>query len=105
MTPDQLDPLEKKRRRRDALNAQIRQELARREKRQGREDTRIKVLIGAVVKYQAERDPELMGWLRERFFTFYPEPEKHADKHELFNRLVKPVENKPAPAADATPQA
>jgi hypothetical protein len=102
MTPDELKKLREKR---DALNARIRQAEARETKKRRDEDTSVKVWIGAAVKWQSEREPECMAWLRKLFFDFYPGPEKHANKHEIFSRLVVPVDEKTTPAGSTTPQA
>jgi hypothetical protein len=99
------DTLQKMRDQRDALNARIRQAEARLAKSARDEDTRLKVWIGACVKWEAEHEAECLTWLRERFFAFYRDPEQHAVKHEAFNRLVKPATAKPpASPPDDHPQ-
>jgi hypothetical protein len=55
---DKLDKLLAKR---EAMNAKIRQELSRDRIRKRRQDTRRKIIAGALVL--AEQDPAIKGWL------------------------------------------
>ena len=78
------DKLDKLRQRRDQLNEQIRRSEGRERARQFKEDTRRKILIGAVVLQDAEADPEAMRYLRKRLDQKLVRPTDRA----LFNLAV-----------------
>jgi hypothetical protein len=90
------DKLEKLIDKRQALNAKIRQELGRTRSRKRREDTRRKILAGAIVL--TEKDPTIKTWLQRTLDKVLT----RNDERALFGLVLLP---EPPPGAPLQPDA